>query len=798
MTDSSSPQRKTPQRRSTRSTTGAQPTRASTGVRRDSSGAPANGMPPWSATNATGASAGRGSSGTPRGGTRSTGTRSTGARTTAASGAGAKRPAAKGGKGGGGGGKRTTHGDQPRWKRWLRRIGFGALIAGLAVALIGLIALIIRYTGLDVPEPDDFAQAQASTFYYADGETELGRLGVANREVVEIGTLPDHVGNALVAAEDRSFWTNPGIDVLGMSRALFRTVVMNEQQGGSSITQQYVERYYVGETTTSIPGKIDETLLALKIDQQQSKEEVLGNYLNTIYFGRGAYGIQAAADQYYGKPAADLTLSESAMLAGIVPAPSAWDPRMNRERAEQRWNYVLDGMVDADFLTQDEREEITEFPEPIEYQNSDVYAGTAGYILRTALAEVAERTGASQEEIESLGYRITTTIVPEHQRAAEDAVAEMPDDHADNLRVAAVTMDAATGGITSMYGGPDYLEIQRNAVTQDIAQAGSTFKPFALIAGLERGIGLGTEYLSNNEMEFEGFERPVRNFGGVDYGVIDLVRATQSSVNTSYVQLGLEVTPQVVMDTAIKAGIPEDTRGLEPNPSNVLGSASPHALDMVHAYATIANGGVRTEPYMVQTVTDSGGDVVYEHEVEGERVFADDVIADTTYALQQVVEFGSGEYANRIGRPLAGKTGTSNENRSAWFVGFSPQIVGSVSLYQVGEDGSAEQITPFGGFSQITGSTIPSRVWTWMMEPILEPMEVVDFPPRANVGEVREIAPPAPSPSPTPTETTTPPPAPEPEPEEPEPEPEEPEPAPEPTTAAPVPSREPTIAPVEP
>ena len=710
----------------------------------------------------------------------------------------AKPAAAKGGGGGGRGGKKTAKADQPRWKRILKRIGLTLLIGTLVIGLVGLIALIIRYISLDVPEPDDFAQAQASTFYYADGETEMGRLGVANREVVAYESLPKHVGNALVAAEDRSFWTNPGIDVLGMSRALFNTVVLGDKQGGSSITQQYVERYYVGETVTSIPGKIDETLLALKIDQQQSKEEVLGNYLNTIYFGRGAYGIQAAAEQYYGKPAAELSVSESAMLAGIVPAPSAWDPRLNHDRAEQRWNYVLDGMVDAGFLTQAEREEITEFPEPIEYRNSDVFKGPQGYLLRNAINEVAARTGVSTEQIESLGYRVTTTIVPSHQQAAEEAVAEMPDDHSERLRVGTVTLDSATGAVTSMYGGPDYLQIQRNAVTQDIAQAGSTFKPFALIAGLERGIGLGTEYLGNNDMEFEGFDRPVRNFNGQNFGVIDLVRATQSSVNTAYVQLGLEVTPQVVMETAVRAGLPEGTLGLAPNPSNVLGSASPHVIDMASAYGTIAAGGNYTEPYMVQTVTDSSGDVVYEHEAQPERIFAEDVMADTAYAMQQVVRFGSGSYANELGRPLAGKTGTSNENRSAWFVGFSPQIVGAVALYQVGEDGSAEQVEPFGDFSQITGSTIPTRVWTWMMEPIFADMEVVEFPPRANVGTDRLLAPPepttSPTPSPTPTATvpspepSTPPPAPEPEPE---PEPEEPEPEPEPEPSTPPPPPEP-------
>jgi len=712
---------------------GSRPARPSTGVQRTRSGAPANGTPPWNTTGAT----------------------ATAAKKPATASAAKKG----GGNGGGTGGKKSKRDDWPAWRRWLWRIGIWALIALLAVTLIGALALVIRYTQLEIPEPDDFAQAQSSIFYYADGETELGRLGVADRESVAIETLPEHVPQTFVAAEDRSFYTNPGINVLGMAKALFDTVILDQPRGGSSITQQYVERYYVGETTTSIQGKIDETLMALKIDQQQSKDEVLENYMNTIYLGRGAYGIQAAAEQYYGKDAADLTVSESAMIAGVIPAPSAWDPRIDHERAEQRWNYVLNGMVDAGFMTQDERDQITEFPEPIEYQNEDVYAGTGGYILRAALLEVEERTGVSQEEIESLGYRVTTTIIPEHQEAAEAAVAEMPDDHDENLRVAALTVDAATGAITSMYGGEDYLEIQRNAVTQDVAQAGSTFKPFALVAGLERGISLDSEYLANNEMEFPGFDRPVRNFGGVSYGVVDLVEATQKSINTAYVGLNEDVTPQVTMETAIAAGVPEDTLGLDANLSNVLGSASPHAVDMASAYATFANAGVRTEPVLIQSVLDRDGEPVYEHEVEGERIFSEDVMADTTYAMQQVVRFGSGSYAgDNIDRPLAGKTGTSNQNRSAWFVGFSPQIVGAVSLYQVGEDGSAEQITPFGGFSQITGSTIPTRIWTAMMAPIFEGMEVVDFPPRANVGSATTLEPttaPSPTPTPTPEETTT-------------------------------------------
>lgn len=724
---------------------------------RRANGKPANGLPAWSATGAP---------------------------------ATKKAPASAGtegkGAGNGGGNKKDGDVDQPGWKKWLKRILLGLLIAMLGLGLIAVLALWIRYENLEIPEPDDFAQAQSSIFYYADGETEMGRLGVADREIVAYEDLPEYVGNAIVAAEDRSFWTNPGINIPGMAKALWDTIVLDNPRGGSSITQQYVERYYVGETTTSIKGKIDETLMALKIDQEQEKSDVLENYMNTIYLGRGAYGIEAAAQQYYGKHASELTVSESAMIAGLIPAPSAWDPRINHDKAEQRWNYVLDGMVDAGFLSADERADITEFPETIEYVNEDVYAGTEGYILRAALEEVAASTGITQEEIESMGYRITTTIVPEHQKAAEEAVAQMPEDHADNLRTAAVTVEAATGAITSMYGGEDYLEIQRNAVTQDVAQAGSTFKPFALIAALERGIGLESEYLGNNKMEFEGFENPVRNFGGVSYGYVDLIEATQKSINTAYVGLNEDVTPQVTMETAIAAGLPEDTLGLEANLSNVLGTASPHPLDMANAYATIASGGLRTEAHLIASVSDWQGEQVYVYEEEPERVFAEDVMADTTYAMQQVVKYGSGSYAGEnIDRPLAGKTGTSNDNRSAWFVGFSPQIVGAVALYQVGEDGSAEQITPFGGFSQITGSTVPVRVWTWMMQPIFESMDIVDFPERANVGTNHSAAPTELTTSPSPTAT-------EPEPEETTEEPVEPE--PEPTTEEPDP--EPSTPPV--
>jgi membrane peptidoglycan carboxypeptidase len=674
-------------------------------------------------------------------------------------------------KGGKGGPPRDRHGKPiPRWKYLLRRIGIGALAAGLAVFLIGFVGLFIRYQTLHVPPPSSFALQQASTIYYADGTTVMGRLGQADRQIVNVLDLPKYVRMSFVAAEDRSFYTNPGVDIAGTTRALIKTVVFGKKQGGSTITQQYVERYYVGKTTTDIKGKIDEALLALKIDKQQGKDEVLGNYMNTVYFGRGAYGIEAASRKYFGKPATELTVSESAMLAGILPAPSRWDPRLNLAQATFRWNYVLDGMVQGGTITQTDREALV-FPTTIEYANNDIFAGTQGYLLRTALDEVTAMTGKTQEDIETQGLKIVTTIQPAAQQSIEAAVAKMPTDAAPNLRVAAVTMDPTTGAITGMYGGADYLTIQRNAATQDIAQAGSTFKPFALVAALESGISLNSVYNGDNKKTVAGFDTPVRNFLGESFGDINLIQATAYSVNTVYTQLNVKVGPDKTRDVAIRAGIPEGTAGLDTNPSNVLGAASPHALDLASAYSTYATGGLSTQPFMVASVTDSQGNNYYEHPVTPKRVFKEDVMADATYAMQQVVNYkgGSGHFASALGRPVAGKTGTSDANRSAWFVGFTPQQVGVVGMYQVGPNGEAEQITPFGGFTQITGGSMPVRIWTWMMEPIVKDMPVVDFPARANVGKANTPTPsaaPAPStkPSATPSHKPTPKPNPTPTP----------------------------------
>lgn len=628
--------------------------------------------------------------------------------------------------------------------RWLPSWRF--VVGGiLSFVFLSLGVVVAAYALTDVPAPDDFAEEQASVVYYADGTTELGRYEGPNRNLVDYESLPEHVGQAVVSAEDHTFFENQGISITGMGRAFLNNLKGGDTQGGSTLTQQYVERYYVGETTTSYVGKAKEALLAIKIAQTETKEQILGRYLNTIYFGRNAYGIDAAAQSYFGKPAAELDVSQAAMLAGLIPSPNNWDPAVSPEKAEQRWNYVLDGMVRDGFLAQADRDALT-FPTVNPYVRSDRLGGSNGYLLEYVTQELTATGTLTEDMLSRRGLSIVTTIEKPVQDTAVASVAQVRSGElADGavpdpaLKVGVVSIDPTNGAIVSMYGGENYLTDMINRATRGRVQGGSTFKPFTLIAALENGIPLTERYNGRSPQEFGDWK--VNNFGFEDFGDIDLVKATEQSVNTVYAQVNIEVGPEKTAEVAARAGV---TSPVNTQPSNVLGSDDVSPLDMASAYATIAAQGVYHKPYMVAQATYPDGDVAYTGETAPTQVFDAGVMADTTYAMTQVVEKGSGKrYIAPIGRDIAGKTGTSNENKSAWFVGFTPQIVTSVALSQVGENGKdVVSITPWGkGVDEVTGSTWPSRLWAQYMTPVLQMEKYATptpFPERANVNADRK------------------------------------------------------------
>ncbi|WP_448752935.1 transglycosylase domain-containing protein [Actinomyces sp.] len=630
----------------------------------------------------------------------------------AASRARAKKGPAKGGKANKGKKKRSLG----------ARIGRGILFTFLGLIIAGLGTFLVAYAALTVPQADQVALAQTTTVYYADGTTEMGRMSQVNRKIIDSSTLPDYVAHAVVASEDRTFYTNSGVDLKGIGRALINNIRGGARQGASTLTQQYVERYYVGETTGYV-GKAKEAILALKINREQSKDQIIGNYLNTIYFGRGAYGIEAASQAYFGHEAKDLTLSEAAMIAGIIPAPSAWDPAVDEEKARSRWTRVINLMVEDGWISQADAN-AAEFPKTIDPDTlgGPTMEGPTGYLMEQIRTELAQEGGFTADQLATGGYRIISTIDKEKQDQAVEAAEYMYTVRGwneDSMHVVLTSLDPATGEIVAEYGGKDYLKRQQNGATQDIMAAGSTFKPFALIAHVEQGGSIYDTYDGSSPKTFSGLARPVSNDSGVSWGRQNLVNATKNSINTVFVGLNQEVGSATTKQVAIELGIPEDTNGLDDSLLNVLGFAAPHNIDLAHAYSTIASGGQRTTPHIVREVQNSDGSKVFQTTVNPKQVFDTKTMSTVLPALQAVTASGgTAEAAAVLKQDSGGKTGTSEEQKTAQFVGFTPSLVTAVSMYQLDENGSPVSLTNIGGLGQSHGGDWPVTVWVRYMKAV--------------------------------------------------------------------------------
>ena len=659
-------------------------------------------------------------------------------------------------------------------RRWLPSWRF--LLGGmLGVAFLGLGALFGMYWFLQVPPPNAQVAYQSSTVYFANQAngargSQMGQFAQVKRQIVDPTTIPKYLGQGLVAMEDRTFYQNSGIDLKGIGRALFNNITGGSQQGASTLTEQYVKNYLIGRTTTNYLGKLREAMLALKISKTESKDEILGRYLNTIYLGRDSYGVQAAAQAFFGVDAKNLTLSQAALLVGITPAPNAWDPATAPDKAQARWNLVLDAMVKEGYLDQATRATL-QFPATIPYKPSNTFQGTNGYLLQMVVDELQADAGLSKDDINRGGYTIVTTIDESVQKEAVRAVGDLTSGALAGakpsplLRVGVTSIDPATGGIVALYGGPDYLKDARNTVTYEKIQPGSTFKAYTLIAALQQGIGLKTTFNGHSPQTFAGWDggtKKVGNFGNEQFGNINLLTATAASVNTVYAQLNLKVGPANAAKAAKTAGV------TVPQPdvaSNVLGTGEMHILDDASGYATIASGGMYAPPHIVAKVLNPDGSVAFTGGSTPTRVFPADVMADTTYALQQPVLMSIGTahgYIKPLGVPIAGKTGTSQDNKSAWFVGFTPKIVTAVAMFQNGPDGSSlDSITPFGTKDQVVGGTWPAKLWADYMKPVLAMpawQSTTGFPPPAWIGAPptpTSTATAAPRSTPTPTQSAT-------------------------------------------
>ena len=717
------------------------------------------------------------------------------------------RPAAK---------RRTTR------KPWYRRpIAALLVLPILLLAFGGLVLFFYFFTS--VPLPDEIGASP--TLILDNNGVEVGTLQAeTSREDIQLDDLPDHVVNAVLAAEDATFYEHRGVSVAGIFRAALRNVTSGEvSQGGSTISQQYVQ-YITRDDEVTLLRKVREAALAVKLEQNYTKDQILEFYLNSIYWGRGAYGIEAAAKAYFDKPAHKLSRSQAAMLAGVIAAPSAYDPDDNPDKANARYRYVLTQMVDKGWMDAERAGRMSVSP-PKTRASKNVVFKQAPFFLQLVKSELEEKV--DPDEIYQ-GLVVTTTLDVEMQEKAEKAYEEHFVDSNIKPSAALVSIDNATGGIRALIGGKNYAKSQLNLAVGEGRQPGSTFKPFALAAWIDQGKSPESFFDAPAEIEFSAAEinrklgreqvlEPwkVRNYELADYGGLTLREATHKSVNSVYAQLVLEVDPRQMRNMAEEAGIRRD---LEPVPSLVLGTEEVTPLQLTEAYSTFAAGGIHREAHTVEEVR-RDGETIYKAKRKGDDQLGEDVALQVTDVLRGVIENGTG-VAAQIGRPAAGKTGTTQNNGDAWFVGYTPQITTGVWM------GNVENNKPMEG--EYTGGSLPAETWGDYMAEAMEGLPVEDFPPppggldivrpsprpepqpcgdgeiRAEPSEGRSEGACVPDPDAAPEATASPEPEPEPtdeaEPEptdEPEPEPSEepepsPEPEPEPTEVVPPPDPEPT------
>ena len=621
-------------------------------------------------------------------------------------------------------------------KRFVIRAG--VFIAGFSF-VAGATLFAFAWFTVSIPDPNAYVNSQSTIIQYSNG-AEIGRIGTQNRQILPLAKIPLKLRYAVMAAEDRDFYSNRAFSVTGIARALLNNIRSGDlnSAGGSTITQQYAKTAFLTPSRT-IQRKIKELVISLKLENAMTKDQILENYLNTIYFGRGAYGVQTAAQQYFNRNANQLTLSQSAVVASILRSPGLYDPffgdkaqkERNRARLEARFQYVLNGMLEKKWITAEEVK-AAKMPLIAPRTTSGQLSGPKGYIIDSVQKELS-KLGFTQEQLLVGGYVIKTTLDQRSQTSAVDAVNRLtPSPAPKNLHTALVAIRPGTGEVIAMYGGRDYVVRQLNDATQSIALAGSTFKPFALIAGLEAGIPLTSMWNGDSPQVFDDLGKPyeVANYGNEGWGQVDLLSATQHSINTVYVPLGIKAGLDKVVDAARRAGIPE-TVTMIATPSVTLGVASPHVIDVANSYATFAAQGVYSKPYMVAQVTGPNKNVLYQGKPQTQEVFSKEVMADLTYALKSVVNGGTGAAALGLGRPAAGKTGTSQSNASAWFAGYTPQLSATVALFR---DSASESLNGIGGLTSVTGGSFPARIWTAFMKGALRDEPVMSFPAPSNIG----------------------------------------------------------------
>jgi penicillin-binding protein 1A len=627
-----------------------------------------------------------------------------------------------------------------RWRRLTpRRIVVGTIKSvfklGTAVVVVVLVGLVAGTTALityvfmplpvDLPEERLQPERQASTVLALDG-TPIGQFKGAETQVeVSAENIPDTIRRAVVAAEDHRFFKHRGVDWQAIGRAINEDIKARDfVQGGSTLTQQLIRNLYTGSEKT-IGRKAKEALLAIQAERIYSKEEILARYLNTVYLGESTFGVEAASQSYFRKPAKDLTLSEAALLAGVIPAPSVYSPRANPELAEQRRNLVLDllaryRMATPEELTKARADKPVVHPPPkVETQ----YPWFMDY-LRVYLLNVK---GYTAQQVYGGSLQIETTFDPRLQAAAEKALTRL--DKPKDPEAALAAIEPQTGFVRAIVGGRNWDASQVNLALGRLGggsgrQAGSSFKPYVLAKAFESGMRPEKRYRAPSCVRPRGFDKPVCNYGGSGYGSVDLRTGTHKSINTVFAQLIADVGVKPTAELALRLGI----KGIDLNQKQygvlALGTQETSVLEQASAYGVFANHGVRVEPTPVLRILDVKGNVVEDNrQPNGQRILSEPVADNVTSVLEGVVKKGTARRAD-IGRPAAGKTGTSENWENAWFVGYTPTLATAVWM---GYPNANKTMANVHGVPHVVGGSLPSMIWHDFMIEAVKDVEPLPF-----------------------------------------------------------------------
>ncbi|GAA0423444.1 transglycosylase domain-containing protein [Streptomyces luteireticuli] len=694
--------------------------------------------------------------------------------------------------------------DYPRagrdgWRRWIPswRLVAGAVasFAGLILGTVGVALAVVQ-----VPSAQLASKVQKNVYYWSDGkQMVVAGGGNLNRQIVPISQIPLSMQNAVISAENASFYKDWGVDPMGIARAVVKMAQGGETQSGSTITQQFVKNTYLSQEQT-LKRKVTELLISVKVGATQDKHDILAGYLNTAYYGRGAYGIQAAARAYYDKDCSDLTPSESAYLAATLNGPNLYDPyggqgpaatpERNTKRATDRWKWTLDREVEVGHLGAADRDKWVGqgFPQPQKPKPATNRAGQIGYLTDLADNYITAHSTISKGELDKGGYQIYTTFDRNKVNALAKSVEAVrranlkPDKREVDkfVQFGGASVEPGTGKIVAIYGGENALTHFTNNADYTGVQVGSTFKPFVLAAAMTHGRrnpalgpqqGDGERTLVSPESVYDGDDKLTlrtyngavwhdrdgsewhqKNDGDEDRGLISLRTAMQFSVNTPYIQLGMDVGTDLVREAALSAGLDKEQLA-STTPTFSLGTSAPSAIRLAGAYATFADSGRQIDPYSVAKV-EKNGKPAYEHVQKTEEAFAPNVANNVTDVLRTVVEAGTGTAAKLGARPVAGKTGTTDGNRSAWFAGYTPQLSTAIGMYRVDPNAKNQEFLSMrgvGGKPTIHGASFPAEIWADYMGAALKGMPVRQFDPPRPIGEKVFGGGASPSPAPAPS-----------------------------------------------